>query len=1236
MSRLLRAALIVLLSIGVAGCWPKKAKDKDKAAEKQPPATTPAKPKPKAKPKAKPKPKPKLTKPHPGSWAKKCPEGCDDGNICTKDICLAGVCVHKPKNGTSCDDGLACTVGDHCFGTKCHGKPSHALCEDGSPCTMDKCHPKKGCKHLPVGGACDDGDLCTAGDVCKGGGCLGGAPVACNDGNPCTDDSCDPATGCTSADNAAACNDGNACTAGDGCAAGACVGGAAVSCDDGNPCTDDACDPATGCVNTANSAACDDGNACTAGDTCAAGACVGGGAVACDDGNLCTDDGCEPTTGCVSTNNTAACDDGNACTADDTCSNGGCSGAAITCDDGDQCTNDSCDSATGCVAETHNGPCDDGDACTTGDMCWNGACQAKPVDCDDGDQCTVDSCDSATGCASEPHTGPCDDGNACTTGDMCWNGSCEAKPVVCDDGNGCTDDSCAPATGCVFTDNSATCDDGDACTAGDSCAAGACAGAAIDCDDGDACTSDSCDSASGCVYGDLSEPEVCDGADNDCNGDVDDGVDGDYIAVTQGGQSFNISALASGGSHTDFYGYDGAKAWASDTGHEVSDRFTLLLHEDGDGDLALMVVSDASQDGSGGQATLHIAGIDEAELLLKNDPNHAPDTYDMESGIFTWKWFPCCNDGLVIGSLDLDGCITITPQSLSGVTGIDIVDGSGTRMSLDSMSEPITICRNVCCAPQAETCDGQDNDCDGVVDNGLSVGETCLVEDSASPLPEPCSAVGALACAGDGGTMCADTGCSLQTVWQLGSFDYGSASAQAGATEYPTDDAWTPSFDYTVAGTGTTAPAMPGYLYTDSMSTVDPFRPLIDGTAQLNVHFTLGSAVSGAAIHWSRYGTEANTLSLDGAVLATTSGAEGKNDVYELAVGDLAAGDHVLTITYDGGGAQNGNYLDAIRLVAVGCDGPGDELCGNGLDDNCDGQADEMGDCSDGDACNGTEACVDGYCQAGPAPTCDDGDVCTADSCDPGDGCQHEAIVDVEVWAVTDDAQAAPALVAGDGWILTGATWADMFEHKFTGSQAYIDHFLDMLLLAAGDTGADPPVILGFFGAYDGGDMGAMLNVMSSFQSQGYVAAYDGVDISAGAPLDITAADLEGVDVVVLDAAPDAPQADFFVLTDGAFEALQSFQAGGGAIVASAYTMVHWNNYLGWGRQLANTQLSELFGGVLPNIDWYAEAAVTTDALGAGNLIATLNYAEPGLSTAGNPWFHFFWALDTGDACIAP
>ncbi len=89
------------------------------------------------------------------------------------------------------------------------------------------------------------------------------------------------------------------------------MGGPPPSCDDGNECTDDTCDVATdACQNPANMAPCDDGVFCNGADTCSGGSCaihpgdpcIGGGdcASSCNEaagnclvaaGTPCTDDG---------------------------------------------------------------------------------------------------------------------------------------------------------------------------------------------------------------------------------------------------------------------------------------------------------------------------------------------------------------------------------------------------------------------------------------------------------------------------------------------------------------------------------------------------------------------------------------------------------------------------------------------------------------------------------------------------------------------------------------------------------------------------------------------------------------------------------------------------------------------------------------------------------------------------------------------------------------------------------
>jgi regulation of enolase protein 1 (concanavalin A-like superfamily) len=100
----------------------------------------------------------------------------------------------------------------------------------------------------------------------------------CNDGNPCTADSCSAGTcAFTNLPATTACSDGNACTSGDACTAGGACVGAAMNCDDSNACTSDFCNPSNlACehVNLANFTACNDGSVCTSGDTCFYGKCI--------------------------------------------------------------------------------------------------------------------------------------------------------------------------------------------------------------------------------------------------------------------------------------------------------------------------------------------------------------------------------------------------------------------------------------------------------------------------------------------------------------------------------------------------------------------------------------------------------------------------------------------------------------------------------------------------------------------------------------------------------------------------------------------------------------------------------------------------------------------------------------------------------------------------------------------------------------------------------------------------
>ncbi len=381
----------------------------------------------------------------------------------SKQVCdkSQGVCVDCVQPG-DCGSQMACT--DH----KC---VSAVPCSSSKDCTQ-VCNLKGGvCVACLTADDCQGNQFCDSNHqcqlvLCQAGLCNGDQAFACkpdgsgyspgkscNDGNPCTDDTCKDGGVCGHKAHAGACDDGDACTTMEACIASACKG-QPVDCDDQNPCTDDSCDAQAGCQHTSLAGkACDDGNPCTSGEICQAGACTGI-SKNCDDGNACTTDSCDAIMGCVHKGSGAACDDGNACTVGDDCLLGTCSGAVVVCNDNNTCTLDTCDNKLGCQHQSTLKPCDDGSNCTSGEACdAKGVCTGGVgMTCDDKDPCTKDSCNNAicsniaiAGCCSK--ASQCDDGIACST-DLCVDnqcvhtGICCANDAQCSDGNACTTDTC--------------------------------------------------------------------------------------------------------------------------------------------------------------------------------------------------------------------------------------------------------------------------------------------------------------------------------------------------------------------------------------------------------------------------------------------------------------------------------------------------------------------------------------------------------------------------------------------------------------------------------------------------------------------------------------------------------------------------------------------------------------------------------------------------------------------------
>jgi hypothetical protein len=202
------------------------------------------------------------------------PRDCDDFVSCTIDDCdeLADACVHDPRDSL-CSDGFFCTGVETCDPESgCRpGVPPD--CDDAVGCTLDECNEMlDACRHTASDAACSDGEFCTGVETCDPqNDCRPGTPTDCDDGIACTTDACDEAAdACAFTPNHAACDDAVFCNGGETCdLAAGCIDGTPPDCDDGVPCTDDTCDEAfDACIHAPVNEACSDGEFCTGVEIC--------------------------------------------------------------------------------------------------------------------------------------------------------------------------------------------------------------------------------------------------------------------------------------------------------------------------------------------------------------------------------------------------------------------------------------------------------------------------------------------------------------------------------------------------------------------------------------------------------------------------------------------------------------------------------------------------------------------------------------------------------------------------------------------------------------------------------------------------------------------------------------------------------------------------------------------------------------------------------------------------------
>lgn len=475
--------------------------------------------------------------------------------------------------------------------------------------------------------------------------------------------------------------------------------------------------------------------------TCGVGECASMGVVACSGGMLQADT-CQPKSATVEN-----CDN-----LDNDC-NGVVDNDVVVANDGNVCTDDVCvNGAEAHLAKTDETNCNDGDICNGSETCQAGVCASgTPLVCDDGNACNgLETCDGAQGCVGGVAPDCGEDNNVCNGVTSCdaVNGCVTSAPLNCDDGNACTTASCDAAGGCQQA--AVSCDDGDACNGVETCdpTSGCLAGTPPDADgDGIGNCSDQCEGAddkllggpctvgvgqcqntgsNSCVGGAIvcnAQPhnpsaEGCDGLDNDCDGATDEDL---TVATTCG-----VGACTSTGAIVCSSG-----TLQGDTCQSKS--ATIELCGDGvDNDC------NGSVDDGFDVGTECSAGVGackkQGQKVCTADKNGTE--CNAIAGITTIE---------VCDGVDND-CDGATDENLTVATtcGVGACASTGSLVCSGGMPQADT------CQPKSatvESCDNMDNDCDSATDENLTVATSCGVGE--------CAAVGVIACSG--GQLQADT-----------------------------------------------------------------------------------------------------------------------------------------------------------------------------------------------------------------------------------------------------------------------------------------------------------------------------------------------------------------------------------------------------------------------------------------------------------------------------------------------
>ena len=224
---------------------------------------------------------------------------------------------------------------------------------------------------------------------------------------------------------------------------------------------------------------------------------------------------------------------------------------------------------------------------------------------------------------------------------------------------------------------------------------------------------------------------------------ADGDENGTTYSVRQGDQCYPISALTGDQSVKEFYDYRSTiedNPYTTQEGSSFSSEGTkdlqraetsiLFLYEDPNGELSLVMVHGAREEGvDGGAASFEIEGLPaEGEWAVKDDEYDSPENLDQwehgeETAEIHWVWSQYATDGGAFAGLGDDFEVTIHPAFNEDAELFDQSDGGSVddwqalsdsgddpeRISLD-LTRPITISTEPCDGDGAGVDEEEDED----------------------------------------------------------------------------------------------------------------------------------------------------------------------------------------------------------------------------------------------------------------------------------------------------------------------------------------------------------------------------------------------------------------------------------------------------------------------------------------------------------------------------------------------